>query len=495
MVNGQKGNLIIIVNRAYMNKKKTKSLNSRRDFLKKSITGTIGVTALGGFPAIVPASVLGKYAPSKRVNVGVIGTGRIGREWDMPGTIKFDQARMLAVCDLDKNRVASAQKWVNDYYAKKNNGNYSGTKTYEHYEELLADKDIDAVIISTPDHWHVIPAIHAVRAGKDVYMEKPASLSISEGRILSDEAYKAGSIFQIGSQQRSMPQFKKACELVRNGRIGKLHTIYVGLPVDDPKQSTVEKEMPVPANLNYEKWLGATPYVPYTEKLVHPQDGTFSRPGWLRCEQFGAGMITGWGAHHFDIANWGMGTEHTGPVEISGTADWPAAEALWDVHGNFKTESLFANGVTVKASNDYPNGVKFEGSEGWIFVTRGNYSVTASDPVAKGNNSKALDASDPKILTSVIGPDEIHLIDSPEHHENWLNSIITRQPNIAPIEAGHRACTVCLLNHTVMKLKRKLYWDPVKERFKNDDEANAMLARSQRWPYQINKEFNIATKM
>ena len=168
---------------------------------------------MSSFPSIVPASVLGKYAPSKRVNVGVIGTGRIGREWDMPGTIKFDQARMLAVCDLDKNRVQSAQKWVNDYYAKKNNGNYSGTKTYEHYEDLLADKDIDAVIISTPDHWHVIPAIHAVRAGKDVYMEKPASLSISEGRILSDEAYKAGRIFQIGSQQRSMPQFKKACEL------------------------------------------------------------------------------------------------------------------------------------------------------------------------------------------------------------------------------------------------------------------------------------------
>lgn len=475
--------------------KKNKSTNSRRDFIKKSITGTLSVTALSGIPSIVPASVLGKYAPSKRVNVGVIGCGRIGMSWDVPGTIKFDQSRILAMCDLDKNRLAGAQKWVNDYYGKKNNGSYSGTKTYENYEELLADKDIDAVIISTPDHWHVIPAIHAVRAGKDVYMEKPASLSISEGRILSNESTRAGRIFQIGSQQRSMPQFKKACELVRNGRIGKLHTIYVGLPVDDPKQSTVEKEMPVPANLNYEKWLGQTPYVPYTEKLVHPQNSITDRPGWLRCEQFGAGMITGWGAHHFDIANWGMGTEYTGPIEISGTADWPAEEALWDVHGNFKTETLFANGVTVLASNEYPNGVKFVGSEGWIFVTRGNYAATSSDPVAKGNNAKALDASDPKILNSVIGPDEIHLVDSAEHHENWLNSIITRQPNIAPIEVGHRACTVCLLNHTVMKLKRKLYWDPVNERFKNDDQANAMLSRSQRWPYQINKEFNVATKL
>src|ERR1700712_268610 len=479
-----------------MSRKKNQSANSRREFLKKSITGTLGVTtAMSGFASIVPASVLGKYAPSKRVNVGVIGCGRIGMSWDVPGTIKFDQSRILAVCDLDKNRLAGAQKWVNDYYAKKNNGSYSGPKTYDNYEDLLADKDIDAVIISTPDHWHVIPAVHAVRAGKDVYMEKPASLSISEGRILSDEANKAGRIFQIGSQQRSMPQFKKACELVRNGRIGKVHTVYVGLPVDDPKQSTVEKEMPVPANLNYEKWLGSTPYVPYTEKLVHPQNSITDRPGWLRCAQFGAGMITGWGAHHFDIANWGMGTEYTGPIEISGAADWPAEEALWDVHGNFKTETLFANGVTVLASNEYPNGVKFVGSDGWIFVTRGDYSVTSSDPVAKGNNSKALDASDAKILTSVIGPDEIHLIDSAEHHENWLNSVISRQPNIAPIEVGHRACTVCLLNNTVMKLKRKLYWDPLKERFKNDDEANAMLTRSQRWPYQINKEFNVATRL
>jgi myo-inositol 2-dehydrogenase/D-chiro-inositol 1-dehydrogenase len=474
-------------------KKKNKSFDSRRNFLKNTIKGVAGAATLTSIPSIVPAGVLGKYAPSKRINIGVIGTGRISREWDMPGILKHEQARIVAVCDLDSNRLQSAKKFVEDHYAKQTGGNYSGVKTFEHYEEMLADKDIDAVLITTPDHWHVIPAIHAVRAGKDVYMEKPASLTITEGRILSNEAYKAGRIFQIGSQQRSMPQFKKACELVRNGRVGELRTIYVGLPVDDPTQSTVEHEMPVPQNLNFEKWLGSTPYVPYTEKLVHPQDGGFSRPGWLRCEQFGAGMITGWGAHHFDIVNWGMGTEHTGPVEISGKADWPAKEALWDVHGNFRTETIFSNGVKVLASNDYPNGVKFEGTNGWIFVTRGNYSVTASDPVSKGKNSKALDASDPKILTSEIGENEIHLMDSKDHHGNWLDSIITRQPNIAPIEVGHRACTICLLNHAAMKLGRKLYWDPINERFKNDDEANSMLIRSHRWPYQINKEFDVAT--
>ncbi|WP_343700486.1 Gfo/Idh/MocA family oxidoreductase [Chitinophaga sp.] len=466
-----------------MNKKNTGTESSRRKFLKNSIKGAVGSLALVNIPTIVPAHVLkGPMAPSNRINVGAIGNGRISREHDMPGVWKHDNARIMAVCDLDKNRLQSAQKLVQDYYAKKNIK--QDVKMYEDYEELLNNKDIDAVIISTPDHWHVLPAVTAVRAGKDVYMQKPASLTIAEGRFLSNEVHKTGRILQIGSQQRSQPQFKRACELVRNGRIGKLHTIYVGLPTDDPSQSTVEKEMPVPAGLNYEKWLGETPYVPYTLKRVHPTND-FSRPGWLRCEQFGAGMITGWGAHHFDIMNWGMGTEYTGPIEITASAEFPPAGSLWDVHGPFKAENLFANGVKVLASNSYPNGVKFVGSEGWIFVSRGNYSATANDPTSQAKNSKALDASDPKILTSVIGENEIHLIDSKDHHGNWLESIISRKPPIAPIEVGHRACSVCLLNHAAMKLKRKLYWDPVKEVFKNDDEANALLTRPQRWPYVL----------
>jgi predicted dehydrogenase len=403
----------------------------------------------------------------------------------MPGVWKYDRAQIIAVCDLDSNRVMQAKKLVEDTYTKKTGKPYRGVKTYGDYQELLNNKDIDAVLISTPDHWHVMPAIHAVRAGKDVYMQKPASLTVSEGRILCNEVHKSGRIFQIGSQQRSMPQFKKACELVRNGKIGRVHTIYVGLPIDDPKEATVEKEMPVPANLNYNMWLGSTPEVFYTEKRVHPQDGGYSRPGWLRCEQFGAGMITGWGVHHFDIVNWGLGTEFTGPTEVSATAEFPPPGVLWNVHGPFKSEFSFANGVKVLASNDYPNGVKFVGDDGWIFVTRGNYSATASDPVAKAKSSKALDASDPRILTSEIPADGIHLYESKEHHANWLDCVISRQTPITPIEVGHRACTVCLINHTAMKLKRKLYWDPLNERFKNDDEANTFLSRPQRPPYII----------
>jgi predicted dehydrogenase len=465
--------------------KKSNLSSSRRKFLKNSIKATAGTIALANFPTIVPASVFGKNAPSNRINVGAIGTGRISTSHDMPGVWKYDRAQIIAVCDLDSNRVMQAKKLVEDTYTKKTGKPYRGVKTYGDYQELLNNKDIDAVLISTPDHWHVLPAIHAVRAGKDVYMQKPASLTVSEGRILCNEVHKSGRIFQIGSQQRSMPQFKKACELVRNGKIGKVHTIYVGLPIDDPKEATVEKEMPVPANLNYNMWLGSTPEVFYTEKRVHPQDGGYSRPGWLRCEQFGAGMITGWGVHHFDIVNWGLGTEFTGPIEVSATAEFPPPGVLWNVHGPFKSEFSFANGVKVLASNDYPNGVKFVGDDGWIFVTRGNYSATASDPVAKAKSSKALDASDPRILTSEIPADGIHLYESKEHHANWLDCVISRQTPITPIEVGHRACTVCLINHTAMKLKRKLYWDPLNERFKNDDEANNYLSRPQRPPYII----------
>jgi predicted dehydrogenase len=340
---------------------------------------------------------------------------------------------------------------------------------------------VDAVIISTPDHWHALIGIHAVEAGKDVYLQKPASLTIAEGRALSNAVHRSGRILQIGSQQRSSPQFRYAAELVRNGRIGRLTTVQVGLPGDP--SGDVEPEMPVPPNLNYEMWLGSTPVVPYTEKRVHPQEG-YGRPGWLRCEQFGAGMITGWGAHHIDSAHWGMDTEYTGPVEIWGTAEFPA-RGLWDVHGPFKTEAVYANGVRMIVSGEFPNGIRFEGTEGWIFVSRGNEAVTASDPVARLKDSTALNASDPKIITSVIGPNEIHLPESKDHHGNWLEAIRTRQQPIAPVEVAHRSCSACLLHHIAMKTGRTLHWDPLRERFKNDDAANAMLSRPQRWPYGL----------
>jgi predicted dehydrogenase len=450
---------------------------SRRRFLKSA---ALASSALG-FPSIVPSSVLGAEAPSNQITIGAIGVGRISRGHDMPGIWKHARARITAVCDLDARRLDDARTLVNAQYAKTTGKPYDGVTGYADYRELLANRDIDAVVISTPDHWHAAIAIAAARAGKDIYLQKPASLTIAEGRALSDAVHRSGVIFQIGSQQRSQVQFRRACELVRNGRIGQVKTVQVGLP-GDPAGS-VEAEMPVPAGFNYDMWLGSTPRVYYTEKRVHPQAG-YDRPGWLRCEQFGAGMITGWGAHHIDTAHWGMGTEFTGPVEIWGKAEFPTS-GLWNVHGAFRTEARYANGVVMTVSGDFPNGIRFEGTDGWIFVSRGNETVTASDPTAKLKDAQALAASDPRILDSEIGADGVHLYVSADHHGNWLDCIRTRQQPIAPVEVAHRACTACLLHHISMKLPRRLHWDPVRERFQNDDEANALLSRPQRVPYGL----------
>ena len=460
----------------------TAKKTSRRRFLATAGQGVVASTVVAGFPAIVPSSVLGAAAPSNRINVGAIGMGRISRGHDLPGIWKHDAARIMAACDLDAKRVAEAKVLINGQYGKQTGKPYDGVTGYGDYRELLANRDIDAVVISTPDHQHARLAIDAVQAGKDVYLQKPASLTIAEGRALSDAVHRSGRIFQIGSQQRSWPQgqFRRACELVRNGRVGELKTVEIGLPGDP--SGPVETEMPVPKNLNYDAWLGSTPVVFYTENRVHPQNG-YGRPGWLRCEQFGAGMITGWGAHHIDTAHWGMNAEYTGPIEVWGTAEFPKS-GLWDVHGDFKTEAIYASGVKMIVSGAFPNGIKFIGSEGWVFVSRGNETVTSSDPAAQVF-VQPLAASDPKILSSVIGPDEIHLPESTDHHGNWLSCIKSRQQTIAPVEVGHRACSACLIHHIAMRAKRKLYWDPQRERFKNDDAANALLSRPQRWPHVV----------
>ena len=446
----------------------------RRTFLKMSA----GAVAAAGFPAIVPASVMGQKAPSNRINIGAIGVGRISRGHDLPGIWKYDQARIVAVCDLDSKRMEEGKALVNSYYAKQTGKEYDGVIGYHNYRELLANKDIDAVVISTPDHQHAILAVHAVHAGKDVYLQKPASLTIAEGRAMSNAVMASGQILQIGSQQRSWKQFHRACELVRNGRIGAIKHVEIGLPGDPSGPEA--PPMPIPPNLDYDAWLGSTPEVYYTELRVHPQQ-SFDRPGWLRCEQFGAGMITGWGAHHVDTAHWGMNTEYTGPIEVWGSAEFPA-HGLWNVHGKFLTHGLYANGVTMDISGDFPSGIKFYGSEGWIFVTR-DVEVTASDPSGKPQTLQPLMASDAKILESVIGAEEVHLYQSDDQHGNWLECIRSRKAPIAPAEIGHRACSTCLVHHIAMKTGRRLHWDPVRERFHNDDEANSMLSRPQRFPY------------
>ena len=449
----------------------------RRKFLTNTTSTVAGAMVV---PSIVPSTVFGKNAPSNKINIGQIGCGRIARDHDMPGTMQHDTANLIAVSDLDSRRMSEGKALVEKYYAsKKSSGKYSGVKMYGDYKDMLLDKDIDAVIISTPDHWHAQPAVEAALAGKDIYVQKPTSLTVVEGRLLSDIVHRQGVILQVGTQQRSMPQFRIAAELVRNGRIGKLHTVKVGLPGDPSGPEA--PEMPVPENLNYDMWLGSTPVVPYTEIGVHPQVG-YGRPGWLRLEQYGAGMITGWGQHHFDSAAWGMDTEYTGPVTVEAIAQFPKS-GLWDVHGDFMVKAEYENGITMYTSGGYTNGIRYEGSEGWIFVSRGNYVASASDPVAAENSKKALDASDPAILTSEIGEKEIHLYKSDEQHGNWLDCIKTRKQPISPVEIGHRACSVCLISHIAMKIPGILKWNPREEQFVDNDLANSMLRRPQRYPY------------
>jgi len=458
---------------------------NRRKFIEQSTKGSAVLLAVAAFPTIVPSSVFGKNAPSNRIQIGQIGFGRIGMTHDLPEVMKHDYATVVAVADLDSNRLKQGKAWIEKKHLD-DFGKSVQVKTYDNYKELIASKEIDAVVISTPDHWHAQPAMEAALAGKHIYLQKPTALTIEEGRTMADAIKKTGVVFQLGTQQRSMnpwPQFKRTCELVRNGRIGQLQRIQIGLPID-PAGGDITK-MPVPSNLNYDMWLGSTPEVYYTKDRVHSQteiDG--ERPGWLRCEQFCAGMITGWGVHHFDIAHWGMGVDLSGPLEVEGRAEFPTS-GLWDVHGTYEIHALYPNDVRVEVRDTFPNGVRFEGTEGWIFVSRGNVGVTATDPtaVAGEKDNKAFYASDPKILTSNIGPNDIQLYESPEQHTNWLECIKNGKETISPVEVAQRVGSACIVAHTAMKLGRKLKWDVSAEKFVGDEEANATLSRPQRFPY------------
>lgn len=455
----------------------------RRTFIKRTAEGVAVLAAASAFPTIVPASVLGKNAPSNRIQIGQIGFGRIAKSHDLPEVLKHDYVQVVAVADVDRNRLMAGKEWLEQQQATKDSGTSIDVKTYGDYRELILDREVDAVVISTPDHWHAQPAMEAALAGKHIYLQKPTSLTIHEGRMMADVVSRKGVVFQLGSQQRSVkpwPQFKRACELVRNGRIGQIQRVIIGLPGDPAGGNPVE--MPVPENLDYERWLGSTPFVPYTLDRVHSQTDIYERPGWLRCEQFGAGMITGWGSHHIDIVHWGLNAELSGPLEAEGRATFPTS-GLWNVHGDFEVEMLYPENVLMHISGTHPNGVRFEGTEGWIFVSRGNVGVTATDPGADGKANEAFKASDNRILKSIIGENETQLYESPEQHTNWLECIREGRQPISHVEIAHRSGSACLVAHAAMKLGRRLRWDANREVFIGDDEANGLLSRPQRSPY------------
>ena len=371
-------------------------------------------------------------------------------------------AVVTAVCDVDINRAKSGKKELEKKYAAE--GLKVEVAVYQDFRKLLASPEIDGVIIATPDHQHAINAIAAAHAQKDIYLQKPLTYSIAEGRKLVEAVRRNNVIFQTGAQQRSSIYFRKTCELVRNGFLGKLHTIEVELPPDggtgDPMPS------PVPANLDYDMWLGPTPVRPYAERRVHPQKD-FTRPGWLQIESYSHGMITGWGAHMYDIAQWGLGLDtNSGPVEVQATAEFPQ-RGLFDVHVGFQAEARYANGVRMISRTGSPS-VKFIGSESWIRVYRGGFDVP-----------------DRSIFREDIPEDGTHLYVSKNHEADFLRSMRTRKDPISPVEVGHRSNSVCVIHHIAMKLGRKLHWNPTVERFVDDAEANAMLDYPHRNPWSV----------
>jgi len=443
-----------------MSRSKKSNSITRRSFLKAAAASVLA-------PTIVPSTVFGSSAPSNTKLMGCIGAGRQGQS-DMQELIYrgLDAgARVVAVCDVDAHRMEDAQWLAEKIYATELGKNrYKGCTAYHDFRELLARKDIDGVLIVTPDHWHAPIAIAAANAGKDIYLEKPLTYSIIEGQKLVQAVRKNNRVLQVGSQQRSSTYFLMACELTRNQRIGKLHTIHVWLPEDHGTGNP--QPMPVPVNLDYNFWLGPKPQAPFTEDRVHPQR-SYSRPGWLQIKQYCLGMITGWGSHMNDIAQWGNNTDNTGPIEIEAKAEFPN-RGLFDVHTTFRAEAIYANGVRLIMETGDPAGVRFEGDRGWVFVKRG-----------------AIQASDREILRQKIRENEIKLYRSSNHMKNFLECMHNRKDPVTPVEVGHRSNTICVLTHIAMKLGRKLRWNPQAERFIKDDEANRLLDYPHRKPWTM----------
>lgn len=431
---------------------------TRRGFVK-------GAAALAAAPLVVPASALGRdgnVAPSNRITLGMIGTGDHGVNRNTQRFLREADAHIVAVCDVDSARREGARNLVEKHYAEaKSKGTYKGCASHADFREIIAREDIDAVMNSTPDHWHVIPAIMAAKAGKDVMCEKPLTLTIHEGRVLSDTIKKHDRIFQTASENRSYENYYRMVELVRNGRIGQLKHIKVTLPRGHSIRKASMEFTPPPKGLDYDMWLGQAPYKPYCEARIH---WNFR---WIL--DYSGGQLTDWGAHIIDIAQWANDTEDTGPVTVEGKGVFPL-NALYNTATDYSIDYTYANGVTMNVSGSNP-GIRFEGTEGWI----GNNGWNAQPQ-----------ADPPTILDSKIGPDEIHVYKEPAGEQrNFLDCVKSRKPCYAPAETGHRTITIAHIGNIAMLLGRKLTWDPGKERFANDDEANKMLRRPMREPWTL----------
>jgi len=427
----------------------------RRDFLRRS-------AAAVAFPYIIGSSSLAradKTNPSDKVTVGCIGVGGMGTG-NLRGFLNTKDFQVVAVCDVDKNHRDWAKKLVDDKY-----GN-TDCATYNEFEKVLARKDIDAVMLALPDHWHGIISVAAARAGKDIYGEKPLAYNIAEGRAVVDAVEKYDVIWQTGSWQRSQRHFRVAAELVRNGRIGKVHTVYVGLPRGNG-QANIKDKMPsaVPEGFDYDRWLGPAPFVPYCARRCH---------GYFRWNlDYSGGQLTDWAGHHVDIANWGMDTEMTSPSEIyDAVGEYPQDDPLFDTPFAYRFVCYYPKQdfrMIVSDSGQSPKGMGtyFVGDEGWIHVNRGG-----------------IDASSKSILQSKIKPDEIHLYTSYSHTGNFLDCIRSRKETIAPARVAHRSIMIAHLGRAALELGRDLKFDPITEKFE-DAQANRLLSRPMRGPWHL----------
>ena len=420
--------------------------STRRQFVK---WGAAAATA----PLVLPAHLLGAGAPSEKITVGFIGMGFHGRDWNLVRYLQFDDARVLAVCDVDHERVVEAKRIVDKAYGNQD------CATYRDFRDVLARDDIDVVVISTPDHWHTLMSVMALRAGKDVQCEKP-TLTIDEGKVLIEVVRETERVFQTSTEDRSVPVYHRMAELVRNGRIGTLKRIEVQLP-PNPKGPGDPTPQPVPEGLDWDLWLGPAPFAPYTKDRVH---WNFR---WI--SDYSGGIICDWGTHFFDTAQWANDTERSGPVEVEGTGTfWEGG--LFDALKDYDVAYRYANGVVMHCQPGEP-GIKFIGTEGWV----GNRGWRGP-----------LEASAKSILETVIGPEEIHLFTDPRgEHRNFLDCVKTREDPYFPVDVGHRVSTVCHLANTSLRLGRKVRWDPVAEVFEDDDEANATRTRAMREPWSL----------
>ena len=428
----------------------------RRQFLGHS---ALAAAAAAGFPTIIPSSAYGAAghtAPSNRIAMGFIGVGKQGKGAHLSRMASRKDVQVVALSDVETGRLEGCQTLINEIEARDTDrAGHASCDKYGDFRELIARDDIDAVLIATPDHWHAIPCIMAATAGKDIYCEKPMTRTIREGRAVVDAVRRHGRVFQTGSQQRSEfgSRFIRAAELVRNGVIGDIQSVDIGVG-GPPGDSYNLPPEPVPPTLDWDMWQGPAPWRPYNSELCPLNFSGY--PNWRYYRDYAGGSLSDFGAHHFDIAQWALGMDDSGPVEIIPPGGKDVKRLVFH----------YANGVPMYHGGEAD--CVFHGTKGTIFVSRG-YIRTEPET----------------ILETPLGPDAIHLDRHKRHHDDWVDCIRDRSRPVADAEIGHRTNTVCQLANIAYVLKRPLKWDPAKEEFPSDDEANRMLSRPMRSPWRL----------